>query len=137
MAANRGDDLVIAGMRPPSFGNTSSPFDPVHRGTTFILFIDSLILLYFLNSFFSNFAPSLLTVGLGSSAALLTINWLAYRRKSTLVYWIAPGIIGFASLIFLFSAILSLISGSLLFAFLLFWACFGSFRRVLTHVHPG
>lgn len=137
MAANRGDDLVIAGMRPPSFGNTSSPFDPVHRGTTFILFIDSLILLYFLNSFFSNFAPSLLTVGLGSSAALLTINWLAYRRKSTLVYWIAPGIIGFASLIFLFSAILSLISGSLLVAFLLFWACFGSFRRVLTHVHPG
>ena len=43
MAGNRGDELVVAGMRPQSFLGTSNPYDPVHRGTVLILFIDSLI----------------------------------------------------------------------------------------------
>ena len=87
MSGGRADDLVVAGMRPQSFGTTSSPFDPIHRGTTLILFIDSLILLFVMYSVAAFFFPSLLEASLGFGAALLTMNWLAYRRKSRLAYW--------------------------------------------------
>ena len=137
MASGRADDLVIAGMRPQSFGTTGSAYDPIHRGTTFILFIDSLIVLFVLYSITQFVYPSLLEAVLGLSAALLTMNWLAYRRKSSIAYWIAPCIIALAALFFLFEALTMLYIGSYLWAFLMIWACFGSVRRVTTHFHSG
>lgn len=137
MAGDRGDDLVVAGMRPQSFGTTSSPYDPVHRGTTFILFIDSLIVLFVIYTLVRAWLPSGLEAVLGLAAALLTMNWLGYRKKTTICYWIAPLIIGLAALFFLGEALLMLYVGNYLFAFLMIWACFGSVRRVMTHFHPG
>ncbi|DAC30371.1 MAG TPA: hypothetical protein HA356_07720, partial [Candidatus Poseidoniaceae archaeon] len=137
MAGNRGDDLVVAGMRPQSFGTTSSPYDPVHRGTSFILFIDSLIVLFVTYTLVRALFPPGLEAILGLVAALLTMNWLGYRKKARICYWIAPLIIGFAALFFLGEALLMLYVGNYLFAFLMIWACFGSVRRVMTHFHPG
>ncbi|MBT5122425.1 MAG: hypothetical protein HOM38_06835 [Euryarchaeota archaeon] len=137
MAGNRGDELVVAGMRPQSFLGASNPYAPVHRGTTLILFIDSLILLFVTYALTNMLAPSLVQIATGVGAGLLTMNWLAYRRKSKLAYWIAPLIIGFASLFFFFEAVSMLYIGNYLFAFLMIWACFGSVRRVLTHFHSG
>jgi|TARA_B100000767_G_scaffold176655_1_gene165056 hypothetical protein len=137
MSGGRADDLVVAGMRPQSFGTTSSPFDPIHRGTTLILFIDSLILLFVMYSVAAFFFPSLLEASLGFGAALLTMNWLAYRRKSRLAYWVAPTIIGFAAIFFLWEGMWMFYRGQYIFGFLMMWACFGSFRRVTTHFHPG
>ena len=137
MAGNRGDELVVAGMRPQQFLGRGNPYDPIHRGTTLILFIDSLIILFVIYALSTIFAPSIVEVSLGLSAALLTMNWLAYRRKSKLAYWFAPVIIGLASLFFLFEALSMLWIGSYFFAFLMIWACFSSVRRVMTHFHPG
>jgi len=137
MADNRGDELVVAGMRPQSFLRTSNPYDPVHRGTTLILFIDSLILLFLAYAVTNILASSLVQITTGVGAGLLTMNWFAYRRKSKFAYWIAPFIIGVAALFFFFEAARLLYLGNYLFAFLLIWACFGSVRRVLTHFHSG
>ena len=137
MAGGRADDLVVAGMRPQSFGNTGRAYDPIHRGTTFILFIDSLIVLFIVYSVTLLANSSIVEGVLGVSAALLTMNWLAYRRKSSIAYWIAPCIIGLAALFFLFEALSMLYIGSYLWAFLMIWACFGSVRRVTTHFHSG
>ena len=46
MQPNRGDELVVAGMRPNSLAASNSVFDRIHRGTTFIVFIDGLIVMY-------------------------------------------------------------------------------------------
>ena len=137
MAGNRGDELVVAGMLPQSFLRASNPYDPVHRGTTLILFIDSLILLFLTYAVTNILASSVVQITTGVSAGLLTMNWLAYRRKSKFAYWIAPFIIAIAALFFFFEAARLLYLGNYLFAFLLIWACFGSVRRVLTHFHSG
>jgi hypothetical protein len=124
-------------MRPHAFGQTGNPYDPVHRGTTMILFIDSLILLWVVFGVTSAYAPSYMQITLGTMAALLTALWLGYRRKSPFAYWFAPGIISLAALFFLLNGLISLASGGFLIAFLMLWACFGSVRRVLTHFHSG
>ena len=137
MAGGRGDDLVVAGMRPQSFGNASNPYDRIHRGTTFILLIDSLILLFAAYGTLNALAPSAQEGVLGLLAACLTVTWLAYRRKSKPAYWVGAAVISIASFIFLVYALLLLIASSFLMAFLMIWACLGSVRRVATHFHPG
>jgi hypothetical protein len=124
-------------MRPQSFGNASNPYDPIHRGTTFILLIDSLILLFAAYGTLNALAPSAQEGVLGLLAACLTVTWLAYRRKSKPAYWVGAAVISIASFIFLVYALLLLIASSFLMAFLMIWACLGSVRRVATHFHPG
>ena len=46
MQPNRGDQIVVAGMKPNSLVARNSVFDRIHRGTTFIVFIDGLIVMY-------------------------------------------------------------------------------------------
>ena len=46
MQPNRGDQIVVAGMKPNSLVARNSVFDRIHRGTTFIVFIDGSIVMY-------------------------------------------------------------------------------------------
>ena len=68
MAGNRGDELVVAGMRPQSFLGASNPYAPVHRGTTLILFIDSLILLIAINFLTNTKMSAIVGVIMGSKS---------------------------------------------------------------------
>ena len=42
MGSSRGDQLVVAGMSPNSLTSSNRVFDRIHRGTSFIVFIDGL-----------------------------------------------------------------------------------------------
>ncbi len=46
MGSSRGDQLVVAGMSPNSLTSSNRVFDRIHRGTSFIVFIDGLIVMY-------------------------------------------------------------------------------------------
>ena len=141
--AGRADELVIAGMKPHSIANNANPFLRLHRGISFILFVDSLIVLLIVSRLVSDFSNSTQTTSIGVLAALLMINWLAYRNRHPKVYWIGAGVIGLAGTFFGINALwalYSLITGSvssLLWLLLFVWAMFGSFRRSLSHFHPG
>ena len=141
--AGRADELVIAGMKPHSIANNANPFLRLHRGISFILFVDSLIVLLIVSRLVSDFSNSTQTTSIGVLAALLMINWLAYRNRHPMVYWIGAGVIGLAGTFFGINALwelYSLITGSvssLLWLLLFVWAMFGSFRRSLSHFHPG
>jgi hypothetical protein len=141
--AGRADELVIAGMKPHSIANNANPFLRLHRGISFILFVDSLIVLLIVSRLVSDFSNSTQTTSIGVLAALLMINWLAYRNRHPMVYWIGAGVIGLAGAFFGINALwalYSLITGSvssLLWLLLFVWAMFGSFRRSLSHFHPG
>lgn len=54
--ADRADEMVIAGMRPYQMSDDSNPYLRLHRGITFVLFIDSLVLL-FIGSQFTPYLP--------------------------------------------------------------------------------
>lgn len=136
--ADRADELVIAGMKPSSVTNNSSSFLRLHRGITFILLVDSFIVLLVI----SNIVAEILSLGaqntaIGISAVLLLLNFLAYRSRNKMAYWLGGGIIGLAGLIFAFMALAYLLNGGFLFGFLFIWAMFGSARRALSHFHPG
>tara|TARA_B110000305_G_scaffold36177_1_gene36227 strand:+ start:1450 stop:2073 length:624 start_codon:yes stop_codon:yes gene_type:complete len=141
--AGRADEMVIAGMKPHTIANSANPFHRLHRGITFILFVDSLIVLLIVSSIVSGFSNGTQTTVMGVLAALLVINWLAYRNKHPLVYWLGAGVIGLAGAFFAINALAALYgfftgdSMSLIFVFLFSWAMFGSFRRALSHFHPG
>ena len=141
--ADRADEMVIAGMKPHTIANNGNPFLRLHRGISFILFVDSLIVLLIVSQIVSGFSSTTQTTVMGVLAALLMINWLAYRNKHPLVYWLGAAVIGMAGLFFAINALFSLYSFfsgdafSLLFVFLFTWAMLGSFRRALSHFHPS
>ena len=141
--ADRADEMVIAGMKPHSYANSINPFHRLHKGIAFILFVDSIILLLITSQIVSGFSSSTQTTVLGVFAAILMINWLAYRNKHPLVYWPGAAVIGIAGLFFALNALFSLYSvatGSIsafLWVFLFSWAMLGSFRRSLSHFHQG
>ena len=141
--AGRADEMVIAGMKPHSIANNANPYLRLHRGISFILFVDSLIVLLIVSQIVSGFSNTIQTTVMGVLAGLLMINWLAYRNKHPLVYWLGSAVIGLAGLFFALNALFSLYAFfvgdviSLLFVFLFSWAMFGSFRRSLSHFHPG
>lgn len=135
--ADRGDELVIAGMKPNSIATSTNSFLRLHRGITFILLVDSFIVLLIVSDVLSAFSGAPQTAILGFTAAILMVNFLAYRNRHPLVYWVGGAIIGLAGLLFGFLALLSLMNGGLLMTFLFVWAMFGSGRRSLSHFHPG
>lgn len=136
--AGRADELVIAGMKPSSVANNSNSFLRLHRGITFILLIDSFIVLLILSEvagqiFSTTTQNTIFTV----SAFILLVNFLAYRNRNPMAYWLGGIIIGTAGLLFGFLALMNLLSGGLLLTFLFVWAMFGSGRRALSHFHIG
>ena len=135
--AGRADELVIAGMKPSTVARNSNSFIRLHRGVTFILLVDSFIVLLMIANVTYVFTPNAQNGIVGVSVILLLANFLAYRRRSPMAYWLGGGIIGFAGVIFGFLALANLFSGGFLMAFLFIWAMFGSGRRALSHFHPG
>jgi hypothetical protein len=141
--ADRGDEMVIAGMRPYQMVDDSNPHLRLHRGITFVLFIDSLVLL-FIGSQFGAYSPDgMSSIAIGVLAGLLIAVCLAYRRRSPVAYWPGAAIIGLAGGFFGINALVSLygfIMGDmsfLLWMFLFTWATFGSARRSISHFHPA
>jgi len=143
--AGRADEMVVAGMKPHSIANSANPFLRLHRGISFILFVDSLIVLLIVSQVVSGFSNSIQTTVMGVLAALLMINWLAYRNRHPMVYWLGAAVIGLAGVFFAINVLYALYSfislgfsmPSILMLFLFVWAMFGSFRRSLSHFHPG
>mgnify|MGYP001989919737 FL=1 len=140
--ADRGDEMVIAGMRPYSPNDANNPYLRLHRGVSFVLFVDSLILLYITSIIASGWFGNSAGIVTGIVATFLIVVWLAYRARNPKAYWVGCAVIGIAGLFFGFNALYSLvgvITGDavfLLWVFLFSWAMFGSFRRSMSHFHP-
>ncbi|MDG1546927.1 MAG: hypothetical protein P8Q55_06005 [Candidatus Poseidoniaceae archaeon] len=148
MSVDRSGEIIPAGIAPSKITSTQNAFDRIHRGTSFILAIDTLIIVIF-------FSGMVVNALIGSSLENLSqyfiilpgiaggLIWTAYRRTNRWAYWPSAGIIALASLFF---GLLTLYDiwkfiqgdfGSLIMALLLGWATFGSIRRVRYHFHPG
>ncbi len=142
MQPNRGDQLVVAGMKPNSLVARNSVFDRIHRGTTFIVFIDGLIVMYLFWAIASIISPILSKLILGFVAIICYVTWNSYRSKVAWAYWPAAILILIAGLFFALNALDSIIFvisgnvGGLLFLFLTGWASIGSFRRFMYHFNP-
>ena len=144
MQPDRGSDLVVAGMNPAKSIGASSAFARIHRGTTFIVFIDGLIVLWVGFAFASNLLPeSLQAITIGLLAILNLIVWNGYKNRARWAYWPGAILIGLACLFFAFNVLVSIIDimlgnmSSILLTFLIGWATFGSARRVLFHFNPS
>ena len=142
MTGDRGGEIIPAGIAPSKITSTQNTFDRVHRGTSFILAIDTLIIVIFLSSLVMDNLTSLGAPQLMQVIAILPaiaggLIWTGYRRQKVWAYWPAAGVISLAALLFALLTIYDLMTGSYLFALLLGWATFGSVRRVRYHFHPG
>jgi hypothetical protein len=126
------DEMILAGSRPTS----SDPIDGLHRRTSFVLLVDSLLftlLVYVLvGSLEIAIVPGIFTI----------MVWMAYRQKASWAYWFAPMIIGGLTLCFsllLFRDLIFLLTGepsSILMILILAWAIFSSVRFIRIHFHP-
>ena len=87
MQPNRGDQLVVVGMKPNSLVARNSVFDRIHRGTTFIVFIDGLIVMYLFWAIASIISPTLSKLVLGFVAVVCYMTWNSYRSKAAWAYW--------------------------------------------------
>ena len=141
--ADRGDEMVVAGMRPYQMADQTNPYLRLHRGVTFVLFVDGLVLL-FIGSQFARYLPAQLeSLTVGVLAAFLIAIWFGYRRRASSAYWPGAAVIGLAGAFFGINALMSLygvLTGDmsyLLWMFLFTWATFGSARRSLSHLHPS
>ena len=142
MTGDRGGEIIPAGIAPSKITSTQNTFARVHRGTAFILAIDTLIIVIFISSLFETFlvdigAPQLAQVIIIVPAIAGGLIWTGYRRQKQWAYWPAAGVISLAALFFALLTIYDLMTGSYLIAILLGWATFGSVRRVRYHFHPG
>ena len=142
MQPDRADQLVVAGMSPNSLVARNSVFDRIHRGTSFIVFIDGLIVMYLFWAISSLISPVVSNLVLGFVAIGCFMTWNAYRSRASWAYWPASILILIAALFFGINAIDSLLFvisgnvGALLFLFLTGWATLGSFRRFMYHFNP-
>mgnify|MGYP006083730481 CR=1 FL=1 len=126
------DEMILAGSRPTS----TDPIDALHKRTSFVLLVDSLVftmLAYlFLGSFEIAIIPGIFTL----------MVWTAYRQKASWAYWFAPMIIGGITLCFsllLFRDLIFLLTGepaSIFMILILAWAIFSSVRFIRIHFHP-
>ena len=144
MQPDRGSDLVVAGMNPAKAVGASSAFSRIHRGTTFIVFIDGLIVIWIGYAFASNLLPeSIQGITVAFLAILNLMVWNGYKNQSKWAYWPGASIIGLACLFFAFNVLISILDmllgnvSSILLTFLIGWATFGSARRVMFHFNPG
>jgi len=141
---DRGSQLVIAGMNPAKSIGATSAFARVHRGTTFIVFIDGLIVLWIGYIFAHNLLPSSMQgVIVGFLAVANLMVWNGYKNRAKWAYWPGAILIGLACLFFGLNVILSIIDimlgnmTSILLTFLIGWATLGSARRVMFHFNPS
>ena len=142
MTGDRGGEIIPAGIAPSKITSTQNTFARVHRGTAFILAIDTLIIVIFLSSYVADILTSLNAPQLSQVIAILPavaggLIWTGYRRQKGWAYWPAAVTISIAALLFALLTIHDIRTGSYLFAILLGWATFGSVRRVRYHFHPG
>jgi hypothetical protein len=142
MTGDRGGEIIPAGIAPSKITSTQNTFARVHRGTAFILAIDTLIIVIFLSSLVMDNLTGFGSEQLMQVIAILPaiaggLIWTGYRRQKQWSYWPAAVIISLAALFFAILTFNYLNMGSLLMAALLGWATFGSVRRVRYHFHPG
>ena len=142
MTGDRGGEIIPAGIAPSKITSTQNTFARVHRGTAFILAIDTLIIVIFLSSLVMDNltglgAPQLMQVIAILPAIAGGLIWTGYRRQKGWAYWPAAGVISLAAILFALLTIYDIMTGSYLIAVLLGWATFGSVRRVRYHFHPG
>jgi len=126
------DEMILAGSRPTS----TDPIDALHRRTSVVLLVDSLVftmLVYlFVGSLEIAIVPGVFTL----------MVWMAYRQKASWAYWFAPIIMGGITLCFsllLFRDLIYLFTGepaSLFTILILGWAIFSSVRFIRIHFHP-
>lgn len=126
------DEMILAGSRPTS----ADPIDALHRRTSVVLLVDSLVftmLVYlFVGSLEIAIVPGVFTL----------MVWMAYRQKASWAYWFAPIIMGGITLCFsllLFRDLIYLFTGepaSLFTILILGWAIFSSVRFIRIHFHP-
>lgn len=144
MRPDRGSDLVIAGMNPAKTMGTSSAFTRIHRGTTFIVLVDALIVLWISYTFADILLPpNLQGIVVVFLAVLNLMIWNGYKNRSKWAYWPGAILIGIACLFFALNVIISMIEiffgnvSAILLTFLIGWATFGSGRRFLFHFNSG
>ena len=138
----RGDDLVVAGTAPRGATNTGTAFDLHHRGTVFILAVDLVLLVYGSLSVLAA-GGVVLPAGTGLLVGVPAVMlWGAYRRRRRWAYWPAVVVMVCVLLVFLFLALLHMVSGvsgsalDLVLAGFLLWASFGTWRRIRLHLLP-
>ena len=142
MGTSRGDQLVVAGMKPNTLTAANSAFDRVHRGTSFIVFIDGLVVLLLLWDVASQISRNFSLILLGIFGLVNFSIWNSYKAKKVWAYWPASVLILIAGLFFGLVALVNTYFllmgniGSLLFVFLTGWATLGSFRRFIYHFNP-
>jgi len=145
MSNDRAEELVLAGSAPGR-GMAVDPITHVHRGTSFIVLVDGAIVLYLMATALA--ALGVLSTGGGQAfmagmVFMVLSTYMGYRQRRPWAYWPAVSLLSIAGLMFGFLALLNLMQGlvggylvGLLFAFLMGWAAFGSFRRAVFHWHP-
>ena len=140
MQPDRGSQLVIAGMNPAKSIGATSAFARIHRGTTFIVFIDGLIVLYIGYTL----SPENMYSGIVAFLAIINLMiWNGYKNRAKWAFWPGAILIGIACMFFALNflvAALSVIFGNIaniLIAFLIGWATLGSARRVMFHFNPS
>lgn len=147
VAQERADEMVLAGSAP-SASYAGDPIAHVHRGTSFIVLVDSAIVIYLLYT--ALWAVGLLDQNIvrasflgGSVFAGLTV-YSGYRNRRSWAYWPAVFILFTASVLFALLAFLNLLQAlysgvlmGLLLSFLMGWAALGSGRRAVFHWHPA
>ena len=145
MSTTRADDFVLAGSAP-SASTASDPIAHIHRGTSFIVLVDTGIVVYLMAVILQSFThiskPNSSVIIIALALVGLSV-YVSYRQRRQWAYWPAVFILATASLMFTFVAFMNLISvliggslSGLLFVFLMGWAGFGSGRRALFHWHP-
>ena len=91
MQPDRGSQLVIAGMNPAKSIGATSAFARIHRGTTFIVFIDGLIVLWIGYTFAYNLLPAgMQGIIVGFLAIANLMVWNGYKNRAKWAYW--PGV---------------------------------------------
>ena len=65
MQPDRGDQIVVAGMATNSLLANTSLFDRIHRGTSFIVLIDGLIVVYLFWAIARLISPEISSLVLG------------------------------------------------------------------------
>ena len=146
VSRDRADEMVLAGSAP-SATTAGDPIAHVHRGTSFIILVDTAIVVYL--SYTALSALGILATSTQRSVYLgvtLVLGWTlynGYKSRRPWAYWPAVGALFTASLMFAFLAFVNLLQAvlsgmlmGLLFTFLMGWAALGSGRRAVFHWHP-
>ena len=144
---DRADEMVLAGSAPANASYSGDPIAHVHRGTSFIVLVDTAIVIYLSYTALSAIgvlgSPSARSAYLAITLVVGLSLYSGYKNRKPWAYWPAVAALFTASLMFAFLAFLNLLQAllsgmlmGLLFTFLMGWAALGSGRRAVFHWHP-